>query len=69
MVRYAKSDRRTKRRRHQRTGGIAAGAGLFTFFEDSSMGVKVSPITTVIFSVILITVVVFANMGVFDWIF
>jgi preprotein translocase subunit Sec61beta len=45
------------------------GAGLMRFFEDSSIGIKVSPITTVIFSVSLIIIVILAWLGVFEWLF
>jgi preprotein translocase subunit Sec61beta len=46
-----------------------AGAGLMRFFEDSSIGMKVGPVTTVIFAAALILVVVFSWLGVFDWLF
>ncbi len=45
------------------------GAGLMRFFEDSSIGIKISPITTVIFAVGLITMVMFAWLGIFEWLF
>ena len=45
------------------------GAGLMRFFEDSSIGIKISPITTVIFAVALIMMVIFAWLGIFEWIF
>ena len=45
------------------------GAGLMRFFEDSSIGIKISPITTVIIAVALIMMVIFAWLGIFEWIF
>jgi preprotein translocase subunit Sec61beta len=45
------------------------GAGLMRFFEDSSIGIKVSPIATAIFAVALIAVVILAHLGVFTWLF
>ena len=45
------------------------GAGLMRFFEDSSIGLKVGPITTVILALGLIVVVMFAWLGIFDWLF
>ncbi len=45
------------------------GAGLMRFFEDSSIGIKVGPISTVIMTVALILVVIFAHLGIFEWFF
>ncbi len=45
------------------------GAGLMRFFEDSSIGIKVSPITTIILAVGLITIVMLAWLRVFQWLF
>ncbi len=45
------------------------GAGLMRFFEDSSIGIKVSPITTVFLAVGLITIVMLAWLRVFEWLF
>ena len=67
------STRRVQSRRKKRRSGTApmplAGAGLMRFFEDSSIGIKVGPVATVIFAVALILVVVFAWLGVFNWLF
>jgi preprotein translocase subunit Sec61beta len=67
------STRRSQSRRKKRRSGSApmplGGAGLMRFFEDSSIGIKVSPITTVIFSVALILIVIFAWLGIFNWLF
>jgi preprotein translocase subunit Sec61beta len=60
------------RRKKRRSGSAPmpmGGAGLMRFFEDSSIGIKVSPITTVIFSVALILIVILAWLGVFNWLF
>jgi len=45
------------------------GAGLMRFFEDSSIGIKVSPITTILFAVALIIMVIFAWLDIFAWLF
>ncbi len=67
------SARRGQSRRKKRRSGSApmpmGGAGLMRFFEDSSIGIKVSPITTVVFSVALILIVIFAWLGIFNWLF
>ncbi|GAF84782.1 unnamed protein product, partial [marine sediment metagenome] len=39
------------------------------FFEDSSIGIKISPITTVIIALSLILIVIFAWLGIFNWLF
>ena len=67
------STQRTQSRRKKRRSGNApmpmGGAGLMRFFEDSSIGIKVSPITTVIFAVALVLIVIFAWIGIFGWLF
>lgn len=67
------STRRTQSRRKKRRTGNApmpmGGAGLMRFFEDSSIGIKIGPITAVLLSAGLILVVIFAWLGIFDWIF
>ena len=67
------SSRQSQSRRKKRRSGNApmplGGAGLMRFFEDSSIGIKISPITTVIFAVALITMVMFAWLGIFEWLF
>ncbi len=45
------------------------GAGLMRFFEDSSIGIKVGPISTLILSVSLILIVILAHAHIFDWLF
>ncbi|TFG21679.1 MAG: preprotein translocase subunit Sec61beta [Promethearchaeota archaeon] len=66
------SSRGQSRRRKRRSGSTPmpmGGAGLMRFFEDSSIGIKVGPISTVIVSFGLILVVIFAHLGIFDWFF
>jgi len=46
-----------------------SGAGLMRFFEDSSIGIKIGPIATIIMASALILTVIFAHLGVFDWLF
>ena len=46
-----------------------SGAGLIRFFQDSSQGIKVTPMWTVVLSVLLIVSVILAHVGVFSWIF
>lgn len=60
------------RRRKRRSGSApmpAGGAGLMRFFEDSSIGVKVGPIATIIMSAVLIVVIILAHLEVFAWLF
>ncbi len=45
------------------------GAGLMRFFADSSIGIKVGPVSTVILSLALIFIVILAHLGVFNWLF
>jgi len=63
----------TQSRRKKRRSGSApmpqAGAGLMRFFQDSSVGIKVGPISTVILSIALILIVILAHVGVFNWLF
>jgi len=65
------SSRRTQSRRKKRRSGSApmpmGGAGLMRFFEDSSIGIKVGPITTILLSITLILLVILAHLGVFGW--
>ncbi|MFW9827846.1 MAG: preprotein translocase subunit Sec61beta [Candidatus Thorarchaeota archaeon] len=67
------SSRPSQSRRKKRRSGSApmplAGAGLMRFFQDSSVGIKVGPISTVILSVVLIVIVILAHFHVFEWIF
>jgi protein transport protein SEC61 subunit beta len=67
------SSRQSQSRRKKRRSGTApmplGGAGLMRFFEDSSIGIKISPITTIIIAVSLITMVMFAWLGIFEWLF
>ncbi len=45
------------------------GAGLMRFFSDSSIGIKIGPVSTVILSLALILIVILAHLGVFTWLF
>jgi len=67
------SSRRTQSRRKKRRSGSApmplGGAGLMRFFEDSSIGIKIGPISTIILSISLIIIVLLAHVGVFNWLF
>lgn len=65
--------RKSQSRRRKRRSGTApmpmGGAGLMRFFEDSSIGIKVGPISTVIITLALILIVIFAHLGIFEWFF
>jgi len=67
------SSRRVQSRRKKRRSGSApmplGGAGLMRFFEDSSIGIKVGPISTVVLSIVLIILVILAHIGIFNWLF
>ncbi|MFX1301886.1 MAG: preprotein translocase subunit Sec61beta [Promethearchaeota archaeon] len=67
------SSRGTQSRRKKRRSGTSpmpmAGAGLMRFFQDSSVGIKIGPISTVLLSLALIIVVILAHVGVFSWLF
>ena len=41
--------------------------GNSSIFEDSSIGIKIGPMATLIFTISLILIVIMANAGVFDW--
>lgn len=60
------------RRKKKRSGSSPmpmGGAGLMRFFSDSSVGIKVSPISTVLLSIALIVIVILAHVGIFNWLF
>lgn len=65
--------RRSQSRRRKRRSGTApmpmGGAGLMRFFEDSSIGIKVGPVSTVIITLALILVVILAHLEIFEWLF
>lgn len=63
------SQSRRKKRRSGNAPMPMGGAGLMRFFEDSSIGLKIGPVTTVILAVGLIVVVMLAWLQVFDWLF
>ncbi len=58
---------RRKKRRSSTSPMPMGGAGLMRFFEDSSIGVKIGPMATLIFAISLVLIVIMANVGVFDW--
>ncbi|MHA1196972.1 MAG: preprotein translocase subunit Sec61beta [Promethearchaeota archaeon] len=60
---------RRKKKRSQRAPMPMSGAGLMRFFEDSSIGVKIGPISALLASAALIIVVIFAHLGIFRWLF
>ncbi len=60
---------RRKKRRSSKSPMPLGGAGLMRFFEDSSIGIKIGPISTVLLSATLILIVVAAHLGWLDWIF
>ena len=63
----------TQSRRKKRRSGTApmpmGGAGLMRFFQDSSIGIKVGPISTVLLSKTLIEIVILAHAEIFSWLF
>ena len=67
------SSRGTQSRRKKRRSGSApmpaGGAGLMRFFEDSSIGIKVGPVATVIMASVLVGVIILAHLEVFTWLF
>ncbi|NVM34711.1 MAG: preprotein translocase subunit Sec61beta [Candidatus Lokiarchaeota archaeon] len=67
------SSRGTQSKRKKRRSGNApmpmAGAGLMRFFQDSSVGIKIGPISAVLLSIALILIVLLAHIGVFNWLF
>lgn len=67
------SSRQSQSRRKKRRSGTApmplGGAGLMRFFEDSSIGIKISPITTIVFAVALIAMIMLAHLRIFEWLF
>lgn len=64
-----KEKSRRRKRRSSKGVSLASGAGLMRFFEDSGMGIKISPFTTIILAIGLISAIMMAHMGIFDWLF
>jgi len=56
-----------QKRRSSDTSMPSGGAGLIRFYQDQSNGIKVSAITALVFSVLLIVVVILGHVGVFNW--
>ncbi len=67
------STRGSQSRRKKKRSGTApmpmGGAGLMRFFADSSVGIKIGPISAVILSLSLILIVILAHIGIFNWLF
>ena len=45
----------------------SGGAGLIRFYQDQSNGIKISAITALVFSVLLIVVVILGHLNIFNW--
>ena len=56
-----------QKRRSSDSAMPSGGAGLIRFYQDQSNGIKVSAVTAVVFSVLLIVVVILGHIGVFNW--
>jgi len=56
-----------QKRRSSDTAMPSGGAGLIRFYQDQSNGIKISAITALVFSVLLIVVVLIGHLGWFDW--
>ena len=56
-----------QKRRSSDTAMPAGGAGLIRFYQDQSNGIKISAITAIVFSVLLIVVVIIAQAGWLNW--
>jgi preprotein translocase subunit Sec61beta len=66
------SQRKQSRRKKRRSGSAPmplGGAGLMRFFEDSSIGIKIGPISTILLAVMLIGIVILAHFEIFTWLF
>jgi len=67
------SGRQRQSRRKKRRSGSApmpmGGAGLMRFFEDSSIGIKIGPISTILMATLLIGIVILAHLGILNWLF
>ncbi|QEE16186.1 preprotein translocase subunit Sec61beta [Promethearchaeum syntrophicum] len=65
MSQRKKSARQKKR--SSDTPMPSGGAGLIRFYQDQSNGIKVSAITAIVFSILLIVVVIIAQVGWLEW--
>jgi len=66
------SRQRQSRRKKRRSGSAPmpmGGAGLMRFFEDSSIGIKIGPISTILMATLLIGIVILAHLGILNWLF
>lgn len=64
----SKPQSRRKKRRNKQSPMPLGGAGLMRFFEDSSIGVKIGPISAVLLASALIGIVLLGHFGIFDWV-
>lgn len=64
-----KSKSKREKRRDKSGPMPMGGAGLIRFYQDQSNGIKVSPITSIILSLILIALVIMAHNNILDWLF
>jgi preprotein translocase subunit Sec61beta len=55
------------RKKSNNVSGPASGAGLIRFYQDQSNGIKISPITTLVLTGILVVIVILAQVGAFNW--
>jgi len=66
------SRQRQSKRKKRRSGSAPmpmGGAGLMRFFEDSSIGIKIGPISTILMATLLIGIVILAHLGILNWLF
>ncbi|WP_371803728.1 preprotein translocase subunit Sec61beta [Candidatus Lokiarchaeum ossiferum] len=62
---------KSKRQKRRSADGPmpSGGAGLIRFYQDASNGIKISPITAIVLSVLLIAIVIVGQVtSIFDWI-
>lgn len=62
------SQSRRKKRRSKTSPMPLGGAGLMRFFEDSSIGVKIGPISAILLASALILIVILGHLGIFQFI-
>ena len=70
MVKNPKSQSSQRQKRRGSDSPMPqGGAGLIRFYQDQSNGIKVSPITVLVLSSLLIVIVLLAHQGLLDIIF
>ena len=68
MPKSPKKAKTTRQKRRQSDSPMPqAGAGLIRFYQDASNGIKVSPVTTLVCSILLMVFVILAHAGVMDF--